>query len=270
MQLGLILASVTRKWPSLEDCFTHETLSVLIPVKRVPGVSPVLDPYAISGNNALRFETISQYNGLSRRHVHMGTSDSNLDRAFSRGSEMSGVVEDTTFQILVLGNWTGGGGESWRPLPDRRPIEIDRDNFDEVMEGLDVRLRVEVGGSEMELVFRSIDDFTPDALYENVAAFAELKSFRKRLRDPNTFREAAREFRGPDQPEVGPASRPVSGESLLDNILSAPEGGAPIREQRVSSDLSRLSKTLYGRTWSPLTRTSSSISSPPWTRRQAR
>lgn len=175
----------------------------------------------------------------------MFPKDPNLEAEFTFETERSGVVEDRPFQLLVLGDWTADGAK--RELANRRPIEIDRDNFDDVMKGLGVCLDLDLGGTLAELEFSSIDDFHPDELFKNIPVFAELRGLRKRLRNSDTFNSAAREVRewsatvaAPAEPKPVTPFSPASADNLLDAILSQPEGGAATPKPAVSSDLSRL------------------------------
>lgn len=172
----------------------------------------------------------------------MFPEDSNLEMEFTMESEKSGIVDDPRFQLLVLGDWSADAGK--HDLSRKRPIEIDRDNFDDVMKGLGVRLDLETGGG-IHLEFNSIDDFHPDELYKNVPLFAELRDLRKRLRNADTFNSAAREVREWSSPEPAkvdkvPAEPSPASDNLLDAILSKPEGGAAAPKPAVSSDLSKL------------------------------
>src|SRR4051794_3600525 len=58
---------------------------------------------------------------------------------------------DTPFRILLMGDFSG------KPAAEPKPIEIDRDNFDEVLG----RLAPVFAG----LRFRELDDFHPDSIY---------------------------------------------------------------------------------------------------------
>lgn len=157
-------------------------------------------------------------------------------------ADRSGVVNEPIFQTLVLGNWTGDGARG--DLTDRRLIEIDRDNFDDVINGLGVKLNLETAGGSVELEFRSLDDFHPDELFKSVPLFSDLRDLRKRLRNPDTFNSAAREVREwsatPEQKPAVPVDVPAESDNLLDAILAKPEGGASAPKAAVSADMARL------------------------------
>jgi predicted component of type VI protein secretion system len=49
--------------------------------------------------------------------------------------------------MLVLGDWSGDAEKD--PLAPRKPIVIDRDNFDQVMAKLGVRADISIGDGEI-------------------------------------------------------------------------------------------------------------------------
>ena len=143
---------------------------------------------------------------------------------------------DAPFHILLLGNFSGHG--SGKPLTARKPVLVDRDNFDEVLAGFRPELRLGLGNEEdVMLQFSEFDDFHPDRLFERVAMFRKLRELRARLQDPDTFGEAAEELglrRGaskPRQVERGttpPASPLVLG-NLLDDMIEQTEARSESR-----------------------------------------
>lgn len=154
-------------------------------------------------------------------------------------SERTGVIDEPPFRMLILGDWSGDGDKA--DAGSRRPIEIDRDNFDDVM----ARLRLCANLGDLSLEFADLDDFHPDQLFRRLPVFAELRDLRKRLVNPDTFNSAAREVRLWSNSAVVEADKieeeilPQS-DNLLDSILSKPSGGAPPPKARMSSDLSGL------------------------------
>ena len=82
---------------------------------------------------------------------------------------------DTPFRILVVGDFTGGTGRS------RRAIAVDRDNFDEAMARLAPALRMPFGNTVLPVMFRELEDFHPDRLFERLPPFQALRGLRRRL-----------------------------------------------------------------------------------------
>lgn len=175
----------------------------------------------------------------------MNPGQNNLEAMFTMESEKSGVVDEPPFKMLVLGDWSGDADK--KPLSDRNPIEIDRDNFDAVMERLGTRLELDIEGGSVSLEFSDLDDFHPDAVFKKIALFSDLRDLRRRLKNESTFVSAAREVRARfglerevPSSEAAPATESTASDNLLDSILAHPSGGAAAPKPGVSSDLSRL------------------------------
>jgi type VI secretion system protein ImpB len=91
----------------------------------------------------------------------------------------------------VVGDFSGNPTEPLKPLKDRKFIQIDRDNFDDVMKrmtpGLNIRVENTLKGdnSEMslQLKFNSLDDFEPSAVARQVEPLKKLLETRDKLRD---------------------------------------------------------------------------------------
>lgn len=168
-----------------------------------------------------------------------------LDTAVTLESSRTGVVEEPPFHILVLGDWSGSGEKS--DLDERKPIEIDRDEFDDVLRKLRVSVELDFeDGTILPLEFGELDDFHPDAIFRNVPMFSDLRDLRKRLKNDDSFYVAAREVRDrfnikrEAEPVVDTEAEEPVAEDLLGAILSKPTGGAPAPKPRTSSDLGNL------------------------------
>src|SRR5262245_5828062 len=97
----------------------------------------------------------------------------------------------TPFRILVIGDFSGranrGPTEAGTGLATRRPLRIDRDNFDQVLARLGVELRLPLadgGDTRIALQFRELEDFHPDRIYERLDAFRTLREIRRKLNNP--------------------------------------------------------------------------------------
>ncbi len=126
----------------------------------------------------------------------MPIKESNLEGLFTfedAGGAQSPLPDELPFHVLFVGDWSGDAVE--KELAERKPVLIDRDNFDEVMERLGVVLKLGIGSEEVCIEFREIDDFHPDSLFRNLPVFGELRELRRRLRVPDEFAEAAAEVR---------------------------------------------------------------------------
>jgi type VI secretion system protein ImpC len=161
----------------------------------------------------------------------------------------SGVVDEPPFRLLFVGDWAYDGPKP--TLGERPTIEIDRDNFDEVMGRLNIRLKLDLpSAGPLELEFANLDDFHPDTLFARVPLFAKLRDLRARLRSTDTFYDAAREVRahfGESESETTETKapdpepdEPAAEGGLLDAILTAPTGGAAKPVRKDASDIGRL------------------------------
>lgn len=101
------------------------------------------------------------------------------------------VQKDLPFVVGVLGDFSGDPTEPLKPLKDRKFVQIDRDNFNEVMARMTPGLNLKVentlkgDGSEMgvQLKFKSLDDFAPANLVKQVDPLRKLLETRDKLRD---------------------------------------------------------------------------------------
>lgn len=101
------------------------------------------------------------------------------------------VKKELPFVVGVMGDFSGNNSDSPKPLKDRRFIQIDRDNFDDVMRRMNPKLKLKVDNklsdddSQMgvELEFNSMDDFQPAAVVNQVEPLRELMETRNKLRD---------------------------------------------------------------------------------------
>jgi type VI secretion system protein ImpC len=94
--------------------------------------------------------------------------------------------------VGVLSDLSGNPKEALPPFKERSFIEIDRDNFDEVLEGYAPRLTMKVDNAlteegddklNVELLFSTIDDFSPLRIVERIPASNALFTSRNLLRD---------------------------------------------------------------------------------------
>ncbi len=100
-------------------------------------------------------------------------------------------MKEIPFVVGVLGDLSGKPDEPLPKLKDRKFVEIDRDNFDTVLEGMKPRLAYRVDNkltdddSQMavELRFKSMDDFHPERVAEQVTPVRKLVDARKKLSD---------------------------------------------------------------------------------------
>ncbi len=101
------------------------------------------------------------------------------------------------FRVAVLGDFSAKGNagrmEIGDSLASRKPLSVTHENLDDLLERLDVHLHLPAGasGNVIDVPIRSLDDFHPDKLYENVPLFEKLVSLRQKLQDASSFEKAA-------------------------------------------------------------------------------
>jgi type VI secretion system protein ImpB len=106
-------------------------------------------------------------------------------------TEGAQIVRELPFVVGVLGDFSGDPTQPLRPLSERKFIQIDRDNFNDVMARLAPGLNLKVDnkladdGTQMavDLKFNSIEDFEPGRVVDQVPALKALLDTRNKLRD---------------------------------------------------------------------------------------
>lgn len=101
------------------------------------------------------------------------------------------VMKELPFVVGVMGDFSGQPSEALPPVRDRKFVQVDRDNFDQVLAGMKPRLVLRVpnelsqtGGSmSVELKFEALDDFHPDQLVQQVEPLRKLVELRQNLND---------------------------------------------------------------------------------------
>jgi len=131
--------------------------------------------------------------------------------------------KELPFVVGVLGDYSGNAPK--KPLKDldkRDFIQIDRDNFDDVMKGMAPGLNFEVGNTltdqggdlKVDLKFESIKDFEPAQVANQIEPLRKLLETRNRLRDLMT--------------QVG---RPNDLGSILEQIMKNPQMLEKLKEE---------------------------------------
>jgi len=98
-------------------------------------------------------------------------------------------MKEIPFVVGVLADLSGKPEEPLPKIKDRKFIEIDRDNFNSVMEGMKPRLAYRVDNKltdedskmAVELQFKSMDDFHPERVTDQVEPLRKLVETRQRL-----------------------------------------------------------------------------------------
>ena len=109
--------------------------------------------------------------------------------------ETGGAIEkkELPFLMGVLGDFTGQPTEPLAKLKERKFVEVTPDNFDDVLASMKPHLAFAVENKlsedadapklKVDLNFRSMDDFSPDAIAKQVKPLRELLELRSQLSD---------------------------------------------------------------------------------------
>jgi len=107
--------------------------------------------------------------------------------------ETNGAIDkkEIPFVMGVMGDYSGDNVDTKKPLKDRKFSQIDRDNFNEVMNNVSPQLSMKVentlenNGTEMavSLDFKSMEDFEPQKIVNKVEPLKKLMDTRNKLRD---------------------------------------------------------------------------------------
>ncbi|MEJ6395851.1 type VI secretion system contractile sheath small subunit [Gymnodinialimonas sp. 2305UL16-5] len=101
------------------------------------------------------------------------------------------VEKELPFVVGVLGDFSGDPTQDLKPFGERKFVQIDKDNFDEVMAkmtpGLNFRVENTLSDDDTEmkvqLAFQSLEDFDPARVVDQVPALKALLESRNQLRD---------------------------------------------------------------------------------------
>lgn len=100
-------------------------------------------------------------------------------------------VKELPFVVGVLGDFAAQSGQEQGKVRDRKFVNIDMDNFDDVMEGMAPRaayrvknrLTPEGGELGVDIEFRKFEDFRPESVVQQVEPLRKLQEARSKLAD---------------------------------------------------------------------------------------
>jgi type VI secretion system protein ImpB len=100
-------------------------------------------------------------------------------------------MKELPFVMGVLADLSGKPDAPLPRLRDRKFVEIDRDNFNDVLKGMKPRLAFRVDNKltdddtklGVELRFQHLDDFSPERVAEQVEPLKKLMEVRQQLKD---------------------------------------------------------------------------------------
>ena len=100
------------------------------------------------------------------------------------------VEKELPFVVGVMGDFSGDPTRKLEDLRDRKFVQIDRDNFDKVMErmapGLNLKIANKLTGEGemgLNLKFNKMEDFEPARIVDQVEPLKKLQETREKLRE---------------------------------------------------------------------------------------
>jgi type VI secretion system protein ImpB len=140
------------------------------------------------------------------------------------------------FKMLVLGDFSQKG-DSGRVV-DKEKININKDNFNQVMESMDLGLNMSVenkinpGGGDLkvDLKFKNIKDFSPIEIVKQVPQLSKLLAARNLVKDLKSNLMDNKEFRKKLEGIMQDKTAMDSLVAELDKIVPMEEGGAKAAE----------------------------------------
>lgn len=100
-------------------------------------------------------------------------------------------LKELPFVAGIIGDFSGNPETPLPKIKDRKFVNVDLDNFDDVMKGMEPRAvyrvpnKISDAGGEfaVELHFRSMDDFRPESVVQQVEPLRKLLEARTKLAD---------------------------------------------------------------------------------------
>jgi type VI secretion system protein ImpB len=119
-------------------------------------------------------------------------------------TEGAAVEKELPFVMGVLGDFSGNPTQPLKPLKDRKFVQIDRDNFNDILARMTpgVSMKVENtladDGSQMavNLQMKSMEDFEPGNIVNQVEPLRKLLETRDKLRDLMTKVDRSEDLEG--------------------------------------------------------------------------
>jgi len=114
------------------------------------------------------------------------------------------VKKELPFVVGIVGDFSVNPTEPLKPLKDRKFVQIDRDNFNDIMARMTPGVNMKVDntlkgdGSQMsvQLKFNSLDDFEPGKVAKQVEPLRKLLETRDKLRDLLTKVDRSEDLEG--------------------------------------------------------------------------
>jgi type VI secretion system protein ImpB len=119
-------------------------------------------------------------------------------------TEGAAIVRELPFVMGVMGDFSGDPTAPLQSMSERKFVQIDRDNFNDVMARMNPGLKLKVdnklseegGQMAVDLKFNSIEDFEPARVAEQIPALRTLMETRAKLRDLMSKVDRSEELEG--------------------------------------------------------------------------
>jgi type VI secretion system protein ImpB len=113
-------------------------------------------------------------------------------------------TKELPFVLGSMGDYSGDNAQNRKSLKERKFVNIDRDNFDEVMGKINPKLSMKVDNTlrgddsqlQVDLDFKGIDDFEPQNLVSQIEPLKQLVDARNKLRDLMSKADRSEELEG--------------------------------------------------------------------------
>jgi len=157
------------------------------------------------------------------------------------------IPSGAPFRIAVLGDFSAAANkgrlETGEALARHKPLRIDVDNIDQVIERLNITVSLPMAEGAVEFPITCMDDFHPDQIYDKVELFSSMADMRRKLTSKSAFPAAQKELVAwrdapePPHPTFVPrrprgATVPIGGKlsdfAALIGQPSAPESAAEV------------------------------------------
>lgn len=136
---------------------------------------------------------------------------------FELGAEPGTRREDAPMRLLLLGNFSGLAPGERSSLADRKPVRVDIDSIAKLMSAIEPQCSTSTG----DIRFASLDDFHPDALYERLNLFANLREQRTRPAPSGEDSPLGALLGGKPAISTGaPASKPEGIHALIEQVIA--------------------------------------------------
>jgi len=119
-------------------------------------------------------------------------------------TEGAAIVRELPFVMGVMGDFSGDPTAPLQSMTHRKFVQIDRDNFNDVMARMNPGLKLKVdnklseagGQMAVDLKFNAIEDFEPARVAQQVPALRALMETRAKLRDLMSKVDRSEELEG--------------------------------------------------------------------------